>query len=499
MEGKYPKALLLIAAVLVSGLGGGFIGYRIGEGSQASQGDETEALLRQIDELLDTVNELQESVEWLEDQNDDLSSDVAILEHRLRRELEKQREAAVVVADSVMTDGFELTPTNWGGTAAALQYSLPLDQAGITNYDYFTSLVPMSDGAEQLLYSNGFVVIDNPFDEDEEHIQTVYDDLRDADVPIFITSDSLLHLYHIQFDETLRRIEEATFYGDVWNISRALYDYSVAQYSLTEGKVREAHRRNAAYLAVGLCLLKPGDEQISEVEDAYSYDTGSFYEEDLERYGFTPGAFVEDLVEAELANIEAHSGFNESGIFIYREDYSQYVPRGHYTRSEKLMNYFKAVMWYGRMSMLLKGDPNVEEGTTCFMMPPCTAFISEYDADVQTLQACLLTAALTGDTDLWTRWNRVYDVTSFYVGVSDDLGPYEYLGAMQSVFTGTIDPGQLGDDGLLELKLKLAEYNPPAIYGGTGNVIIDFPITPDRLDEVLEATMGFRLMGQRFV
>ncbi len=499
MEGRYPKAMLLIAAVVVSGLGGGFIGYRIHESTQASQGDETQVYLRQIDELLGTVRELQESVEELEDLNDDLGSQVSILEYRLRRELERQSSPSTVIADSVETDGFELTPTVWGGTAGALQYTLPLESAGITNYGHFTSSVPLSGRAEQLLLSNGFVVIENPFDGDEEYIQPVYDELRDRDIPIFVTSDSLLHLYHIQFDETLRRIEEATFYGDIWNISRALYDYSAEQYNLTEGRVREAHRRNAAYLAVSLCLLKPGEDQITEMKDIFDYDSGSFYEEDLERYGFTPDAFVEELVEAELADIERHSGFNESGIFIYREDYSQYVPRGHYTRSEKLRNYFKAVMWYGRMSMLLKGDPNIEAGTTCSTMPPCTAFISEYDAEVQTLQACLLTAALTGDTNLWTRWNRVYEVTSFYVGVSDDLGPYEYLDALQSVFAGTIDPGQLDDEELLELKLKLAEHNPPAIYGGTGNVILDFPITPDRLDEVLEATMGFRLMGQRFV
>jgi len=438
--------------VLVSGLGGGFIGYRIRGGSQADQEGEAESYLRQIDELTETVSDLQESVEELENLNDALSSEVAVLEYRLRRELERQSSPSVVISDTVETDGFELTPTAWDGTAGALQYSLPLESAGISNYGHFTSRVPLSG-----------------------------------------------RVYHIQFDETLRRIEEATFYGDIWNISRALYDYSAEQYDLAEGKVREAHRRNAAYLAVGLCLLSPGEEQVSEMEAPYSYDSGSFYEEDLERYGFTPDAFVEELVEAELARIEEAAGFSESTIFLYREDYSQYIPRGHYTRSEKLRNYFKAVTWYGRMSMLLKGDPNIEEGETCYVMPPCTAYISEYDADVQTLQACLLTATLTGDTNLWTRWKRVYEVTSFYVGVSDDLGPYEYLDALQSVFTGTVDPGQLGEEGLLGLRLKLAEHSPPAIYGGTGNVILFPPITPDRLDEVLEATVGFRLMGQRFV
>ena len=498
MEGKHSSVLLLIA-VVVSGIGGGFIGYRVHESTQASREDEVQLYLMQIDELLGTVHELQESVEELEDINEDLSSQLSLVEYRLRRELEKQSSPSMVITDSVETDGFELMPTAWGGTARALQYTLPLESGDIRNYGHFTSKVPLSGRVEQLLLSNGFVVIDNPFTEDEEHIQPVYDKLRNRSIPIFVTSDSLLHLYHIQFDETLRRIEEATFYDDVWNISRALYAYSAERYSITEGKVREAHRRNAAYLAVGLCLLKPSENQITEMKDIFGYDSGSFYEEDLTRYGFTTDAFVEELVEAELARIEEAAGFSESAVFLYREDYSQYVPRGHYTRSEKLRNYFKAVMWYGRMSMLLKGDPNIEEGTTCYVMPPCTAFISAYDAEVQTLQACLLTSALTGDANLWSRWNRVYEVTSFYVGVSDDLGPYEYLNALQSVFTSAIIPEELAEAGLMELKLRLAEHNPPAIYGGTGNVFLDVPITPERLDEVLEATMGFRLMGKRFV
>ena len=498
MEGKHSSVLLLIA-VVVSGIGGGFIGYRVHESTQASREDEVQLYLMQIDELLGTVHELQESVEELEDINEDLSSQLSLVEYRLRRELEKQSSPSMVITDSVETDGFELMPTAWGGTARALQYTLPLESGDIRNYGHFTSKVPLSGRVEQLLLSNGFVVIDNPFTEDEEHIQPVYDKLRNRSIPIFVTSDSLLHLYHIQFDETLRRIEEATFYDDVWNISRALYAYSAERYSITEGKVREAHRRNAAYLAVGLCLLKPSENQITEMKDIFGYDSGSFYEEDLTRYGFTTDAFVEELVEAELARIEEAAGFSESAVFLYREDYSQYVPRGHYTRSEKLRNYFKAVMWYGRMSMLLKGDPNIEEGTTCYVMPPCTAFISAYDAEVQTLQACLLTSALTGDANLWSRWNRVYEVTSFYVGVSDDLGPYEYLNALQSVFTSAIMPEELAEAGLMELKLRLAEHNPPAIYGGTGNVFLDVPITPERLDEVLEATMGFRLMGKRFV
>ncbi len=38
------------------------------------------------------------------------------------------------------------------------------------------------------------------------------------------------------------------------------------------------------------------------------------------------------------------------------EDYRQYNPRGHYTRSEDLKMYFKAMMWYGRLTFRLNDD-----------------------------------------------------------------------------------------------------------------------------------------------
>src|SRR6266487_3385778 len=94
----------------------------------------------------------------------------------------------------------------------------------------------------------------------------------------------------------------------------------------------------------------------------------------------------ESEVTEELALIEQQAGVAESPIFIYRGDYSQYVPRGHYARSESLKRFFKAMMWYGRMTCLLKGSD--------FSGPDGEALVSLADARIQTLQAALLTLGL---------------------------------------------------------------------------------------------------------
>jgi hypothetical protein len=376
----------------------------------------------------------------------------------------------------------------------APQYDLPLQTDQISNYDSFSKAIPLSDDAVGLLKKNGFVVIDNPLYQKEDDIIRPYEILKDDEIPIFVTTDSLLHLYHIQFDETLRQIEEREFYDLVWEISEQLLGSSIESYENSDGDLKEASRRDVAYFSVGLSLLKPKPEQVCQSENEWDCTDAYFEKEDLTRYTFEVPSYVRDDVEAELKLIEAHSGFADSPIFIYMEDYSQYVPRGHYTRSEKLKNYFRAFMWYGRMSMLLKGSDAIPPGTT----DPYDkeGLISTEDARIQTTGACLIASEFANDGELMGKWDRIYTVTAFYVGLSDDLGPYEYIAAMDSVFGGSFDPDNLDDKAIGELKVKLTEYGSPKIYGGTGNCVA---FTSEEANQCLNNTAGFRLMGQRFI
>ena len=379
------------------------------------------------------------------------------------------------------------------------QYDFPLETGEISNFNDFSTKISLSDEALNLLEKNGFVVIHNPFDQKAEYITLPYKTLKDLEIPIFITSDSLLHLYHIQFDETLRQIEEKEFYSKIWEISNELLNDSTEKYDVAAGDLKEACKRNVAYFSVALELLKPREDQLCkdglECEDP-GLASAYFKEEDLEKYKFEIPEFVRSEVERELDLIEKHEGFSESPIFIYKEDYSQYVPRGHYTRSERLKNYFKAFMWYGRMSMLLKGDDKIPIGKQCV---DCEAFISTHDAKIQTQQASLIASRFAESKDLRDRWDRIYAVTAFYVGLADDLGPYEYIEALRSVFGGKFDPNDLTKENIEKLKLKLAEYQPPKIFGGTGECGILPPFNPEDLEKCLDKSKGFRLMGQRFI
>ncbi|WP_406658098.1 DUF3160 domain-containing protein [Methanolobus sp. ZRKC2] len=365
----------------------------------------------------------------------------------------------------------------------AAQYELPLDTRDIVNYEEFVSSIPLDEDAIEKLQKNGFVVMENPFYPREEIITDMYGTLEDKEIPVFITSDSLLHLYHIQFDETLKRIEEKEFYNTIWELDYKLLQKSIKDYETSTGDTKEAARRNMAYFAVALSLLEPDEGQVAiDDEQAFLSEESKFTPEEAEIYTFEVPEIVKNDVEAELALIESHEGFALSPIFSYKEDYSQYVPRGHYTYSEKLKNYFKAFMWHGRMSMLLKGDL-IESADP------------EHDARIQTLSASLIASHLEKDVQLMESWERIYSVTAFYVGFSDDLGPYEYIKTLNSVMGGSRNIEELDIEAL---KAELATYRSPEIYGGTGAIEINVA-DPEELDIALEDTKGFRFMGQRFI
>ncbi len=372
--------------------------------------------------------------------------------------------------------------------ASVPQYNLPLDLNLITNFDAVDSVLGINAPQEALLEKNGFVI--TSYYTDETNIVEPYNYLKNQDIPIFVTSDTLLHLYHIQFDEILKGIEEREFFDKILDLSKALFDKSKQDYDyFTDEDLKEASRRNVAFFGVALSLLQTATED---------YD-GS---EDITEVSFTIPVYVDDGVSEELSYIEAQDGYHDSPLFIYKEDYSQYKPRGHYTRSELLKRYFKVMMWYGRMSFLMKGgEPYGQESFFEFL-------ISEEDAKIQTIQASMMATALPNlevdDENLEELWTRIYTVTSFFVGASDDLTPYEYLDCIQEVYGSTFNATEFTDDDkILELKIKLVQLRSPEIYGGTGQIIIytvpGVSATVEDLNAVLEKTKGMRLMGQRFI
>jgi hypothetical protein len=352
-------------------------------------------------------------------------------------------------------------------------YTLPLDLNDVVNIDKFDRIIEFDSISDQIRQNSFAIVEPETFSSlaglASDDCLGVYKPLGWDGLLPFVTVDTVLCLYHTQFDETLKDIEERHLIPDVNGLVIALLNDAIEQHKQLEGELKEAAKRNIAYLSVARRLLDP-KAPIPEL--------------------------VDEIVLCELAKIEAHQGFAASDIFIYEEDYSQYVPRGHYTRSEQLERYFKTMTWCGSMTFLVKGSDNW--GATG------EALVSMRDARIQTLQASLLVMSLknakVGERTGLDVWERLYSVTAFYVGLSDDLTPYDYLFALNKVFEAGFVLADLTDESnLFKLMEKLEQLPAPKIYGGTGNVVLDGPLTDKSLNETLDKTRGMCLMGRRFV
>jgi hypothetical protein len=209
------------------------------------------------------------------------------------------------------------------------------------------------------------------------------------------------------------------------------------------------------------------------------------YPKNNKKYSFQIPAFVQKEVSNEIKLINKHQGFNLSPLFSYREDYSQYVPRGHYNSSEQLKNYFLAMMWHGRMTFLAKGSATIVPNSS-----QCNkdGIISTADANIQTEQARLITKEFLANKTVQVKWRQIYQVTNLFAGSSDDLNLIDYSNVLKA------EPQSLEKFTAAILNLS---YNPK-IYSGLGNCALGDPFTAEQVAQQLQNTKGLRFFGQRY-
>ena len=311
-------------------------------------------------------------------------------------------------------------------------------------------------------------------------------------VPIIITTDSVMHLFHIQFNELLKNIEINKLIPILNEFLDAAIEESISQYKNLEDKeLKELSRRNTAYLAVAKKLLEPGykapsmvksevNDEIERIEDhkgfyknpLFSKDCPDVCEKILYPNDYNKGQGdkcrqdVKDIkVEYQGKTWLFQNLYKEVCIkTCYCEDYSQYVPRGHYTASEELKQYFKSMMWLGIMTFKAKG-----EGWT--------------------KQAVLLTDAVKS-ANVMDLWNKIYTVTGFFAGASDDLTFYEYDTAVFNLFDYEFDENEKLKQQITEkMQEEIKKMRGPKILGG-----FEF----DLAGNLKDTTQGLRLIGQRY-
>jgi len=361
----------------------------------------------------------------------------------------------IVEVKSAAAQNFaEFKPEDVSASPSLAAYEIESDLSNIDNQDNFA----FSDGAKELLSQNAFVVepgFSNEFFE-------LYEQNRYGYIPSFITVDSVLHNFHLLFDYSLKKLEEDELIPALKELNAGMLSASESQYAaLKDTDWENAALRNVAFFTLTTKLLEPAAPIGAEVKEEVEADLAAI--DKHEGIGFSAVMnFGQDI-----SGVPVPPQASSEGLELLKEDFSQYIPRGHYTKSEDLERYFKTMMWYGRLTFRLRSED-------------------------ETRSAILSSLALGQKDANYVNWEKIYEPTNFFVGKSDDITFYQYLEILDRVYGQNINmDGLLSIDNFNIFLAQAKELKPPEI---NSMPIFDDTLQPDREEEI----KGFRFMGQRF-
>ncbi len=367
---------------------------------------------------------------------------------------EEKTETPTIVNDNIQNEVPKAWKMNMSTYDADVLYQVPEFIPNVGKYETNSDLSSLFNAGQYTGFTqaqvgsiseDGFVVLMPSYDVLKMH--HIYEFPMYKESPIFITVDSALHLYHLYYDNSLKLVEASTMYEKLENMSLNIFFESIKTYKdIKYENLNEELKFISAYFLTACKLMDIDIESIDVPEEIVS------------------------LADEEMKLIEDSSDYSKSPILKKDLDYSQFVVRGHYTGDEKLEKYFKTMMWYG-----LCGFPVFDETKT------------EPALDIDSLTKAMIITCLTlKDEKNFTDHENIYSTTALYVGLSDDLGIFEFKDLIIKVYGQNPDLNIFKDstyyDRLLEEALLLPEPK----------------IQPKLTLVSTSAGRQFRFMGQRY-
>lgn len=297
-----------------------------------------------------------------------------------------------------------------------------------------------------------------------------FHEVYNCDLPVFVSTDAVLHALHMSYDKILKTLEREIMAGNLEEFLKSLYD----NFGILLGK------------------YKSDPVIVNGLADADLYVTIAY------------SLISDKLLDGHIANAETirevweavRSGkMAEMPLFTFPErarklDFSQFTVRGHYVYTEQdkwmglksLEPYFRTMMWLGRIDFLLTPPPanpwenpwRMEE----IQRMHCAAFLVN-----ELMQKSLKKELLA--------WNE--KVITFLVGESDNLTPSEYQDVLNSL--GISTPVQLIDTSVVSRLRKTICSNPELGQKILSNFFLMDPYS----GEPGELPVSFRVSGQRFI
>ncbi len=324
------------------------------------------------------------------------------------------------------------------------------DPLSATYLDQISSYAGMTPEHNELLAQNGFVGVSS---DSTLTFATTYLDLYYNDLPVLVTTDSVLYALHKSFDDILLAFEYQVLINEIDRMLKGMH--AELANKVDGGQVPASLAQSARdmdmYLTVGRRLLT--NEMVPTVH-------GGDVDDEVVR--MVQAAFAEQPTEINLFGVE------------YTYDFSQMRPRGHYEDDPMLQQYFRTMMWLGRTDMAMVVFD--EEGVPKF--------------NRRGVEAAFMANALMKDADVQKHWQRVDDVLVRLIGERDSMNPTDMFAFMADNQLTTLD--------------DIADTSDEVIYGaliaspyGVQRIMSQIMYT-DPTDPPVVLPRVYHVMGQRF-
>ena len=239
----------------------------------------------------------------------------------------------------------------------------------------------MAPQLENKLAKNGFAIVPSTYDQ----LFQIYENNDYHCFPNFVTTDLFLQLYHMYFDCMMREVEEQKLSVAIEQLCQQMYDETrklSTQGSLKSKELQAAAEYIQTYYAVALALINGKD--LPAVPASY-----------------------QQMAEQEVSNVMDEQN-NFSDFLDYRDvmfGYNLFRPRGHYTRSETLKRYFRAMMWL----------QTVPFGT---------------DKDAQLRSALFMADVIGKNQQVKALYNQVAEPITYLMGTPDNINILQVYDAL---------------------------------------------------------------------
>lgn len=314
----------------------------------------------------------------------------------------------------------------------------------------------LTDGEKSLIQKNGFVVSERLA---KGSYGEQFEDIYHSDLPVYISSDAVLHAFHASYDKILKETELYILIDRVTKLLKNLnnsFDALEAKYNNDDSLTQ---------------MLKDLDVYLTVPRKLFSSSNQPYYNDNI------------NLVDSLLSDINSYQAsarplFSKTSRKI---DFSQFKPRGHYDDENypQLAKYFKVMMWFGRIEL--------------YLIPPK----SDAKVPITDVQRQIIISYLFSELVDLSNSREIFDEIEFiirtFVGEQDNVT----LPNLEETFidADVTDIRQLLDT--LAVKrfqdtLKVKSFAGQKILS---QILIHDPMSPDKI----EPASAFMPFGQRFV